>query len=141
MGDKDDIAKRRSEFVAALNREDVPALETFVTEDVVALPPGRAALRGKRAVRDFWREGIDAAKSRFQVAPGRLEVAGDIAVDEFRWSLELTSRAGGKPVHDQGKCIWIWRLERDGAWRNSHAIWNSDLSHVQTVWTGATAKG
>ncbi len=36
-------------------------------------------------------------------------------------------KRGGRPVHDEGKGIWIWRRQAEGAWKVTRAIWNSDL--------------
>jgi ketosteroid isomerase-like protein len=55
-------------------------------------------------------------------------VSGDIAVDRFSWTLDMAPRTGGTAIHDEGKCIWIWRREADGKWRHANAIWNSDLA-------------
>jgi ketosteroid isomerase-like protein len=141
LSDNETISRRRSEFVAAFNREDIAGMEDCVTDDVLALPPQHDAVRGKAAVRAFWGEGIAAVKSNLTIAGETLQIAGDTAIDEQRWTMEATPRDGGKTVHDAGKAIWIWRREQDGAWRQCYAIWNSDVGQAMTVWTGAPTNG
>jgi ketosteroid isomerase-like protein len=76
------------------------------------------------------------ARSHFAVTPDELHVAGDLAIDQFGWAVDSTPRAGGSPIHDEGQCIWVWRRQRDGAWRVARAIWNSDLASAG-LWSGA----
>ncbi len=140
MSDRETIARRRGEWVAAFNRGDLKGLEDYIADDVLVMAPNRPIVRGKAAWRAFMQEGFAAAKTRVSVSGEELEVAGDIAVDQFRWSMEITPSGGGAAVHDKGKNIWIWRRGRDGAWRHWRAIWNSDLAPAQTVWTGAASK-
>src|SRR5262249_20649643 len=61
------------------------------------------------------------------VLPERLELMGDVAMDRHRWALDSLPKRGGRPVHDEGKGIWIWRRQVDGSWKIAHSIWNSDL--------------
>src|SRR5207237_7600275 len=72
-----------------------------------------------------------AAKSLYYVYPEELELAGDIAVDQHRWVLDSMPKRGGRPVHDEGKGIWIWRRQDDGSWKVARAIWNSDLARAE----------
>ena len=138
MSDRDTIARRRAEFLAAFNREDMETMAEITAEDIVAMVPNRPQLSGKAALLPFWREGFAAAESRFSVTPEELEITGDVAIDRFRWSMSSAPRNGGASVDDEGKCVWIWRRESDGAWRHSRSIWNSD--HAQAgVWSGAAS--
>jgi ketosteroid isomerase-like protein len=103
------------------------------------MAPNRPAIRGLEAHRQFWRDGFAAAKSLFFVFPEGLEVAGDVAIDQHRWVLDSMPKRGGRPVHDEGKGIWIWRRQEDGGWKVSRAIWNSDLSRADFL-SGAEAE-
>jgi uncharacterized protein (TIGR02246 family) len=130
VSDRDIIEKRRAEYVAAFNREDIPAMAGFAAPDVVGMAPNRTAIRGLDSHRQFWRDGFAAAKSLFFVFPEDLEVAGEIAIDTHRWVLDSMPKRGGRPIHDEGKGIWIWRRQTDGTWKVARGIWNSDLSRA-----------
>src|SRR5262249_7561841 len=114
------------------------AMAALLTDDHIGMPPNRPPVRGKDASREYWREGIAAATSRFAVASEELEIVGDLAVDQFRWTIDSTPRTGGGPIHDEGKCIWLWRRQTDGSWKVARAIWNSDLASAG-LWSGAGA--
>lgn len=137
MSDKETIARQRAEFVAAFNIEDTEAMAKFLPDDHVGMPPIRPTIRGLDGARAFWREGFAAAKSRFSLASEELEVIGDVAIDSLRWTMDSTPKSGGKTVHDKGKCIYIWRRQRDGSWKLARAIWNSDLAQAG-LWSGAS---
>jgi ketosteroid isomerase-like protein len=136
MSDRTDIERQRTTFVEAFNREDLDRLATLLTDDHVGMPPNRPQLKGRDASRRFWTEGISVGASRFAVRPDELAIIGDLAIDQFHWSVDSTPRAGGTPVHDEGKCVWIWQRQRDGEWRILRAIWNSDLA-TAGLWSGA----
>ncbi len=137
MGDRETIEKRRNDFVAAFNREDIPALSDLLSDDHIQMPPNRPAIRGKQGTSTFWGEGFRAAKSRVSAFTEDFEIAGDLATDRFRWSMETTPKGGGSTAHDEGKCVWIWR-RKDGQWKLAQAIWSSDLPQ-SGLWSGASA--
>ena len=137
MSDSEVIARRGAEFIAALNRQDIPVLSASRAEDCIDIPPNRPAIRGLSAIQAFWREGFAQVETRFALLSERLEVAGDIAVERFRWTAESAPLSGGPSTRDEGIGLWTWRREKDGAWKIAQAIWNSDLPQGQTVWTGA----
>ena len=104
MSDKETVARRRAEWVAAFNRGDLPGLVDYIADDVLVMAPNRPMVRGKDAWRIFMQEGFAAAKTRVSVRDAELEIAGDIAVDQFRWRMEITP-SGGAAIHDEGKNI------------------------------------
>lgn len=111
-------------------------MAAILADDSIGIAPNRPALRGKDAARQHWREGIAMASSRFAVVPEELELLGDVAIDQFHWTVDSTPPPGGSPIHDEGKCVWIWRRQRDDSWKIARSIWNSDLANAG-LWSGA----
>jgi ketosteroid isomerase-like protein len=68
-----------------------------------------------------------------------VEVIGGVAIDHFRWIMDIVPRGGGRGIRDEGKCIWIWRRSKDGGWKIARAIWNSELP-LGGLWSGASAR-
>ena len=136
MTERDTISRLRTEFVDAFNGEKIEAMAAILADDNISMAPNRPVMRGKDSARQFWREGLAIASSRFAVVPEELEIAGDVAVDQFHWTVDSTPRTGGNAIHDEGKCIWIWRRQPDGSWKVARAIWNSDLA-TAGLWSGA----
>ena len=134
MGDSDVIATRDA-FTAAFNRQDIEAMSELVTDDTVAIPPNQPQLVGLEASQAFWREGFAAANSVMAIRPIQLDLAEDVAVDRFAWTMDSTPHEGGDTVRDKGGCIWIWRRE-GGTWKLGCSIWNSDLAEPG-IWAAA----
>ena len=129
VSDRDIIERLRAEYVDAFNHQDIRAMKAYVAADIDAMGPGRPAIRGIDAQVQFWHEGFAAARSVLFVLPDDLEVIGDVAVDRHRWVLDSLAKRDGRPAHDEGKGIWIWRRQADGGWKVVRSIWNSDLPH------------
>lgn len=140
MSDRETISRRRAKFIEAFNEEDMDTMAALLRDDHVGMPPNRPAMTGKEAARRFWREGFALASSRLAVVPEELVVTGDEAIDQFRWTMDSTPRPGGAAIHDEGKCIWIWRRQPGGDWKVARAIWNSDLA-TAGLWSGAAGAG
>ena len=88
-----------------------------------------------RASQGLWKDGFAAATSIFTIAPKQLDIAGDIAVDRFGWTMDTTPHEGGDTMRDEGACVWMWRRV-NGSWKLDCSIWNSDLAEPG-IWAGA----
>jgi ketosteroid isomerase-like protein len=133
VNDRDIIERQRGEYVAAFNRQDIRTMTGHVAADIDAMGPGRPAICGIDAQIRFWHEGFAAARSLLFVLPDDLVLMGDVAVDRHRWVLDSLTTRDGRPVHDEGKGIWIWRRQVDGGWKIARLIWNSDLPRASFV--------
>ena len=127
VNDRDIIERQRAEYVAAFNCQDIRTMTGCIAAELDAMAPGRPAIRGIDAQIQVWHEGFAAARSLLFVLPDDLELMGDVAVDRHRWVLDSLAKRDGRPVHDEGKGIWIWRRQVDGGWKIAQSIWNSDL--------------
>ena len=130
MSDRETIERRREEFVAAFNREDIAAMERFASDDTIGMGPNRPAIRGIQAQRTLWSEGFRGGEIALFYLSRRAGGLGDVALDRHRWVLDSMPKRGGRPVHDEGKGVWIWKRQADGSWKIARAIWNSDLAHA-----------
>ncbi|HEY6100075.1 MAG TPA: DUF4440 domain-containing protein [Anaeromyxobacter sp.] len=87
-------------------------------EDCAAFAGGRQVSRGRDAVLASWKPLLSPDGPRLRWAPVRAEVAesGDLAFTTGRWTLEARGE-DGKPVHDAGEYVTVWRRSGDGPWR------------------------
>ena len=135
MSDNDQILARHRAFIAAFAKQDVASMREVLTDDHVGMAPGRPQMNGKDEAEAFWREGFQVAKSAFTSHDEDVTVIGDWAIDRFKFVMSIEPLDGGPQVRDEGKCVWVWRKDRDGTWRLSSAIWNSDLPEP-ALWSG-----
>lgn len=122
--DIDAIAALRQAFVTAIGSDDVEGMVTLLTEDGTAFPPNEPALVGRQANRAWHEQRIAEFQTAFTVSTDELIGDGDQAFERFSYTLTLTPRAGGDPLEDSGRCVWLWRRQ-DGEWKIARAMWNS----------------
>jgi uncharacterized protein (TIGR02246 family) len=108
-------------YVTASNQGDVETLTSLYADDAVLLPPAHAAIEGRKAIEEFWRQGTDQG---LRVTTLRIEVAGDIGYLIGRYNLPATA----KEQADSGKYVMCLKRQRDGAWKLTADIWNSSSS-------------
>ena len=137
MSDAEAIASLRQQLFDAFNRADVEGMAKTVSDDVMVMPPNQPNVVGKKALRTWWTEGLNAVQSHIELAPQELEVAGEWAYDRFDWTMETTPKGGGKTTRDNGTCVFIWRRQSDGSWLHARSIWNSD-NQAAGPWSGAS---
>ena len=123
QSDVDAMAQVRDSFVTALAADDVDGLLAFLTEDGSAFPPHEPALIGLDANRAWHEERIAEFEAEISVSSDEVIGEGSIAFERFSYTLTLTPRAGGDPIVDSGRCVWLWR-KSEGSWKVARAMWN-----------------
>ncbi|MDX1387933.1 MAG: SgcJ/EcaC family oxidoreductase [Acidobacteriota bacterium] len=113
-------------WIEAFNRGDVDTIASLYTEDVVVMPPGAPGFEGRDRVREWMAELFERHVVHQRLLNDEVVVTGDWAWMRGHFTTEITPRAGGATVTEQGKHLVIWRREPDGAWRAARDIWNTD---------------
>lgn len=113
-------------FLAGLNDGDLAACLAVVADDVVMLAPNHPTATGKAAVESWFRTIFDQFTIEETWSSEELVVAADWAFNRGTYSGTFTPKAGGEPVQEEGKYIWILHRQADGSWKYAHSIWNSD---------------
>lgn len=104
-----------SRYTDAYNRHDAVALAALYAQDGVLLPPGRALVRGRRAIEEFWKKHMGAG-----LALKILErsVGTDIGYLVGNYSFP------GEP--DSGKFLVCLKRGKTGGWQIGADMWNSN---------------
>ena len=128
---------KRAEDVTAIKRltedwhngwlaGDAEALGDLYTDDPVLMPQNQPAVIGKEAIHSLYQSVFD----EYTVDGGgellEVEVAGDWAFYRSTYTLTATPKAGGEPLEDTGKALFIVRRQPDGAWKIARLMANSD---------------
>jgi ketosteroid isomerase-like protein len=113
-------------FHQALRTDNVDTLFAYVSDDVVIMPPGEPALRGKAAMRQ-WYEGFlsQYRTSSLTLANRELFVGDEWAVETGTYEWTLVPAAGGDPLPDGGNYMQVWKAQPDGQWLFHREVWNS----------------
>ena len=110
---------------------DADALLALYSDDPVLLPQSQPAIRGRETILGMYREVFE----EYAVVGGGevldLGVDGDLGYFWSTYVLEATPKKGsGEPTADSGNSLFIVRRQRDGAWRITHLISNSERPGV-----------
>ena len=118
------IAAVAREFSARYERGDAAGMAALYTDDGVALPPGRAAVRGRAALEAYWRLAPGSRVTHHRVTPDSVVLAGPVAYD---WGTYEARGAGadGKAWTAYGKYVIVWRETTPGTWRMHVDMWNA----------------
>lgn len=106
--------------------KDAPGISQFYTDDGAVMPPNGPIAKGHAAIQQAWASMLQTPGFDLAIAPEQIIVAqaGDMALD--RGTYRLTMAPGGKPQHDTGKYVVVWR-KVGGTWKAAADIFNSDL--------------
>jgi uncharacterized protein (TIGR02246 family) len=123
------IEKAYADWVDAANDKDLNRFASFLAPDALFLPPNHPALRGERAIRNFY--SLLFADSRFSLRcrQERVEVAKS---EELAWSTgtcELTfTGPDGDADQDSSKWVKVWKRLSNGEWKCAVSSWSSTLT-------------
>ena len=122
MDIQSDIRKADDVFQTNFKNGDAAAVAELYTQNGMLLPGGSDFIKGKNAIRDFWRGAMDMGIKQARLDIRETELCGETAIEvgEYR----LSGSDGG--VLDQGKYIVIWKQE-DGQWKLHRDIWNTSM--------------
>ena len=104
----------------AYNDKNADGVAALYTEDAKVFPPGKAAVNGRAAIRDYFTSDIANEWAQISVTSEESHVAGEWAWRTGSWSAAVT------PVLT-GKYAEVWRRTPEG-WRIHRDIWNVDAA-------------
>jgi uncharacterized protein (TIGR02246 family) len=111
------ITHQRREWIAAVNARDVDRYVDLLAEDVVWLPPGQPALRGRSAFAAWVRPFFERFSYEFDLVGPTVRLAGDWAVERGGFTTRMGPLEGGQRGHHTGNYMILWRRDSDGRWR------------------------
>lgn len=125
---RSDFEVASAAFHEALRTDDADALFEFVADDVLLMPPGEGAVRGKGAMRQWYAGFLSQYRTEtFSQSDREVLTSNGLVVElgTFEWALAVLS--DGSTVVDRGNYMQVWRSNPDGQWRFEREIWNSSI--------------
>lgn len=100
-------------------------VDEFYAPDGILLPSGEPSLRGREAIRGFWRERPEKGLISLTLSSSETAGSEELAYEIGRF--ESTVRPPhGAPFQDHGKYLVIYRKQPEGAFRAVAEMFNSD---------------
>jgi len=110
------VRKANQAWVEAERAHDLDGIMPYIAENAVFQPPAAKAVRGREAVREFYKEFLKLPFSEFDATPDEILVAdsGDLAMDIGH--LRFVFETDGGQVRSQGKYLAVWQ-KAGGEWK------------------------
>lgn len=114
---------------AAFEGRDVELILSFWADDAVVMPPGRASIVGKDAIRRFVEGSFQTSGFSIRWTTSDAVISADGAM-AYLMSRNVATHAesDGTIVSHEGRAVTVWRKDAEGEWRCAVDIWNADAS-------------
>ena len=121
-----DLETQWSKAAAAKDLEQTVA---YYSDDAIVLPPNTASATTREAIRNAWKDMLTSPGFAITWKPIRVELGKSADLAWVSGTYEVTMNdPTGKPIHDRGKYLEVWKRQPDGNWRCGADMWNSDLT-------------
>jgi ketosteroid isomerase-like protein len=116
-------------FHDALRNNDLDKVMSHVAADVVFMPIGEPAVRGKDAMRKWVQDFLAQYRtSSLNLGNREVLVGNGWAVELGTYEWALVPAAGGSPQADRGNYMQVWRQQTDKTWRFAREVYNSSVA-------------
>ena len=104
------------DYLDAFNSGDYEKVASYWTDDAVSCPPIGEEIRGRAALREFYRQVMEGMTPHLSDYTFECHFAGDVVFVRERW-LFTANPPGQKPQQHRGRGLWVGKKEADGVWR------------------------
>ena len=121
------IRERTRDYARAFNEQDADKVAAFYPGEGVFMPPNAATVRGRDAIRDFYKLLYAEGATNLTIASKDVGGSGTLAYESGTFGLDRHP-ASDTASHDRGKYLFVWRYyPMQKAWLIDYTIWSSDL--------------
>jgi ketosteroid isomerase-like protein len=117
--DRQEADRFAREFEDMFCRGDAATMTSFYTQHAMILAPDSEAVRGRRAIQEFWNAACQAAQRtgmKRAINVQHLERSGNLGYLVSTVTLEIPD-ADGQPTTITFNDVTIWQAGADGRWR------------------------
>ncbi len=121
------LVKLDDDWSKAAATRDVNKVASFYADDAIAYPPNEPAAKGREAAKKVWAAYFAEPTFKISWKATHAEVAksGDIGFTTGTYE-DSFKGPDGKMVSEKGKYVCTWKKQKDGSWKATNDIWNSD---------------
>jgi uncharacterized protein (TIGR02246 family) len=120
------IAQMAADWRAGWLAGDVDTLLALYADDPVLLPQGQPAVTGRDAIRALYEAVLSEFQFTTESTLNEVDASGDLGYFWSTYRLTATPKGGGASTTSAGKSVFIVRRQRDGTWKITRLIDNSD---------------
>ena len=120
-----ELDRQIRDYLDAFNSGDAERVAYYWTEDAVSCPPVGDEVRGRAALREFYRQLFASTSPRLSDYTYESRFSEGSVVVRESWTVTLTP-PGQEPQSHRGRSLWAGRRESDGVWRAFWALGRMD---------------
>jgi len=120
MGEHPEFEGEMRDYLAAFNSGDFDRVASYWTEDVVSCPPVGEEIRGRAALREYYRQVFASMAPQLTDYTYEHRFSADLVVVRESWTVTMNPPGQESRSH-RGRGLWVGRQEADGVWR---AFWS-----------------
>ena len=117
--DRQEVDRFALAFEELFYRGDAAAMTSFYTQDAMIIAPDSEAVRGRRAIQEFWNAACQAAQRtgmKRTISVQHMERSGGLGYALSTVTLEIPA-GGGQPATVTFNDVTAWKTGADGRWR------------------------
>lgn len=133
--------KVRDDFAAAFNAGDAAKVASLYASDAVMMPTHQPVISGHDAIENYHKTFFEMYTAMINITSAESKMFGDRAMDRGTYTIQLTPKAGGSPMMDEGKYLILLQRQSDGSWKVTHDIDNTSLPATPPPAPAAPSKG
>ena len=122
----DPLASAHQRYMEAAKAADVETIVSLFCENDVLMPPNEPSLYGTAELKEWWEDYFEHFKI---VALGETErevtIMNGWVAERYGYMIAIAPVKGGERIRDDGRWFALWKLEDDGTWKMSQAMFNS----------------
>ena len=121
------LAKVDDDWSKAAGTKDAARVASFYAIDAIAYPPNEPMATGRAAAQKIWASYFaDPSFSiSWKTVHAGVSKSGDLGFTAGTYEASFKG-PDGKLVSEKGKYVTTWKKQKDGTWKATHDIWNSD---------------
>ena len=118
-----------AQWSKAAAAKDLDQTVAYYSDDAIVLPPNTASATTREGIRNAWKDMLASPGFVITWKPIRVELGKSADLAWVSGTYEVTMNdPTGKPIHDRGKYLEVWKRQSDGNWKCGADMWNSDLA-------------
>ena len=115
-------------WLKAFQARAIDKSAAFIAPDGAMYPPNGPAAADPAAIKQLISGLLGMKDLKFSWTPTKVMAASSGDLGFSSGTYEMTFTDNGKPVHDKGKYVTVWKKQTDGSWKVVRDIFNSDLN-------------
>lgn len=122
-----ELAKIDGDWSDSAVRRDLDVMASYYAQDAVVYPQEDLVISGFAAVKKYWASGFNdpTFTISWKTVSAQVSKSGDLGYTTGTYGQSYKT-ADGKLVKEKGKYVTVWARDREGKWKVTQDIWNSD---------------